>query len=234
MLQCPSDGSVRGATPTTASHTSYVLCRGDALANDGNLCLRGLFRPDYWHGVASCLDGTSNTIAVSEAVCGMSGERYIKGSLARLATTPAVSTDPITLCANAVLDPSDRKSYLASLTLVLVTRGQRFPDARAFMPHFTTVLPPNSPSCVNSPSMTDNADGVDNWGVYSPSSNHPGGVVVAMADGSSRFVSETINAVSSTLPSGVTVPGQTSSGPSMFGVWGALGTPQGGESVSAP
>jgi prepilin-type processing-associated H-X9-DG protein len=85
---------------------------------------------------------------------------------------------------------------------------------------FSTVLPPNSPSC---------ASGAweDSWGVYSASSEHPGGVNVLLGDGSVRMISETIN-------TGDLSRAEVTSGLSPYGVWGALGSKDGGESVSAP
>ena len=51
---------------------------------------------------------------------------------------------------------------------------------------FQTVLPPNAASAA--------ADvGEWSWGIWPPSSYHPGGVNCGMADGSVRFVSETID-----------------------------------------
>jgi hypothetical protein len=47
-------------------------------------------------------------------------------------------------------------------------------------------------------------------------------------DGSVRFISDTINCVTS----GITTPKQVTSGPSEFGVWGALGSISGGESAA--
>ena len=90
-------------------------------------------------------------------------------------------------------------------------------------------MPPNSPACING---SGGAAG-DNAAVrmLPPQSNHPGGVNVGMFDGSVRFISETINFVTPNLPEGEG-PGQVSEGPSRFGVWGAMGSPAGGETVT--
>ena len=86
---------------------------------------------------------------------------------------------------------------------------------------FTTILPPNSPSCAN---------GAGEWqeGIFTPDSYHPGGVNGGMCDGSVRFFSETINAGNLNAP----VPRVGSLGPSPYGVWGALGSKDGTEPSS--
>jgi len=58
------------------------------------------------------------------------------------------------------------------------------------------------------------------------SSYHTGGVNVTIGDGSVQFISDTIN--SGTLTD-TTTP---TSGPSPFGVWGAMGSINGGENVT--
>jgi prepilin-type processing-associated H-X9-DG protein len=58
----------------------------------------------------------------------------------------------------------------------------------------------------------------------SATSNHPGGVQVARADGSVFFASDTIDCGNLTAAS----PTATT-GASPYGVWGALGTRNGGE-----
>jgi prepilin-type processing-associated H-X9-DG protein len=92
---------------------------------------------------------------------------------------------------------------------------------------FTTILPPNAPSCAN-------AHGEWQEGIFSPDSYHPGGVNVGMADGSVRFIAETVNTGNLAAP----VPGSSTTvpfgAPSPYGVWGALGSKQGGEAVALP
>ena len=81
-----------------------------------------------------------------------------------------------------------------------------------------TVLPPNSGACTS-------AAGDVYASIISPSSYHPGGVLGAMADGSVRFLSDLID-------SGNLAFADVTSGPSPYGVWGALGSKSGGEVVS--
>ena len=62
-------------------------------------------------------------------------------------------------------------------------------------------------------------------GMYTASSRHTGGVQVLMADGSVRFISENIDA-------GNQGAIEVVMGPSPYGIWGALGTRDGGEVTS--
>jgi len=87
--------------------------------------------------------------------------------------------------------------------------------------------PPNFPRCTN---------GNDN-GVYikPASSYHPGGVFVTFCDASTRFVTDQVDAGISTNPQlnnqGGTANAWTYTGPSIRGVWGAISTIKGGESL---
>ena len=63
------------------------------------------------------------------------------------------------------------------------------------------------------------------WGFFSAQSNHSGGVNVGLADGSVRFVSDTVDC-------GNLNARYVRSGKSPYGVGGAMGSPQGGETVS--
>jgi prepilin-type processing-associated H-X9-DG protein len=99
-----------------------------------------------------------------------------------------------------------------------VRSGAAWPNGNPFFSGFNTILPPNSPSCA-----PDAWGG--HWGILPPTSRHPGGVHILMADGAVRFVSENINAGNPTLPI-------QSSGMSPYGVWGALGSKAGHEVIS--
>jgi prepilin-type processing-associated H-X9-DG protein len=75
------------------------------------------------------------------------------------------------------------------------------------------------------------------------SSYHPGGANVTMCDGTVRFVSETIDAGNLVMTSteirtktGIASGEITGvyTGPSIWGVWGNLGTPGGGENDAIP
>jgi prepilin-type N-terminal cleavage/methylation domain-containing protein/prepilin-type processing-associated H-X9-DG protein len=218
---CPSDGNWSNQTGWSA--TNYQGSYGDSLYNnhtDGSR--RGLFCTGRVTSFATLTDGSSNTAAFSERVVGNSGQRNMKGNVAYgVGLTTSGSLASPGNCMNA--RGSDGRSYATGVKVNTVdgggseyASGRRWPDGRPFYTGFTTALPPNAPSCGNS-------DASDNtWGVFSATSQHPGGVNVAIADGSVRFVSETVDC-------GNVNAMEVSSGVSPFGLWGALGSINGGE-----
>jgi len=88
---------------------------------------------------------------------------------------------------------------------------------------FNTVIPPNGPSCVN---MGTSGSGDSIHGVLPPRSRHTGGVHCLFADGAVRFLSDNIDSGNLATPN-------PTSGRSPYGLWGALGTRDGGEATSA-
>ena len=83
---------------------------------------------------------------------------------------------------------------------------------------FTTMSPPNSTMC-----FYTNPD----FGVAPPTSYHSGGVNLGLLDGSVRFITNTIDCGNSNAYA-------VKTGPSPFGVFGALGSPNGGEASGVP
>lgn len=71
------------------------------------------------------------------------------------------------------------------------------------------------------------SSGTNSKGLYSATSYHSGGVNTLRADGSVSFVNETIEAGDNSTNTGINV----TPGPSPYGVWGALGSILGGETL---
>jgi prepilin-type processing-associated H-X9-DG protein len=101
-----------------------------------------------------------------------------------------------------------------------VRRGIQWTDAPADLCMFNTVMPPNSPACAESGEWGDH-DIV----VLPPNSAHPGGVNGSMCDGAVRWFSDNINTGNVGLP-------QSRDAPSVYGVWGAIGSVSGGDAAT--
>jgi len=178
-------------------------------------------------GIRTISDGTSNTMAFSETVRG-AGQRTIRAAI--VSNVGPGWEGPPSECAQ-VRGSGGMIADTVGTTTVSTTddKSSRWGMVGDVGRHsaFNAVLPPNSPSCARSGRL------------YSASSYHPGGVGVAMADGAVRFVTDSVNAGDPTLRNGQHIPGATGTGgdwqgPSSWGVWGAMATPAGGESVSLP
>lgn len=241
-LKCPSDaGENDPASPgkDALGDTSYAFCagddyassvvspseRGDATLADQRLAIknRGIFGRMSFCKIAEITDGTSNTIALTERSRAV--DLYDLGGVAVDSTSDPSSYAPISC---RIYKPTNRR-YAPSTVMFTGDSypGYRYAGGNAFFAAATTILPPNSASCVFNTSVVSL-----HWasGIWTPSSDHPGGVMVAMADGSCRFISNSIDAGN---PS-IVAPTLTNGNPSPYGVWGALGTKQGAEPVSPP
>lgn len=221
VLICPSE--VLG-TPAAGNigHNNYAFSRGDSIhAIITGQNLRGMFMYLKTVTIAEVLDGTSNTIAMSERVranFGIGGNpkpRIKEGtfiSMANLNTNPA--TNPASCLATA------NGQWFTVPAKVKGRFGTLWTDGEPERTGFTTVMPPNGPSCVGDANV--NAD--SSSGVYAPSSYHPDGVVGLMVDGSVRFINDNIDTGNLAGP-------EVLSGPSWYGVWGAMGSKAGAESI---
>lgn len=229
---CPSDAD--SATPDQnygCIRCSFITCRGDLLMRtdwspnylsnpDQEKVFqagadRGGFAPFRWKDLAGIIDGTSNTVALSETVTSNTfDDRRVKAGVAMNLGT---GTNFLTLCMGKI-DPVERSRL--SGTCQESYRGARLGDGRYGMSGFSTLFPPNSPSCYPY-GLTSG------WQLMSATSFHSGGVNVAFFDGAVKFISDTIECGSIQ-----TIHNSPISGPSIYGVWGAMGSVNGGETKS--
>ncbi|MDO5581480.1 MAG: DUF1559 domain-containing protein [Planctomycetia bacterium] len=225
VIQCPSDSFARGEK----FRNSYPYCTGDFPSKDGNDWWRGVFlRNSAKFGSFSAItDGTSNTICFAERAVAKKYGTDLKGSYAYgdLATAgvdgttpPPTSTAVATpsTCAGTI-STSDSQTYSSSFNVQNLYMGTRWADAKSFFSTFCTILPPNAPSCGSS--------STEGRMLTSASSYHSGGANALRVDGSVSFISETIDC-------GKTSDPPIKTGKSPYGIWGALGSAQGGENLA--
>lgn len=239
FMKCPSDSAV----PERSQGHSYSMCiggngtsigtalwGGNSINQSGNLS--GIFahgwngRRHAGHGSIS--DGTSNTIAYSERLMHTAGYSSQAGNpavgmgelvpyLTTIAMVPDVHNSPL-LCRAAT-----NGQYLVAGTRHQGNSGRYWHDGHPCYVGFNTILPPNGPCCIDTIAWGDGCPGV-----LPPSSYHTGGVNAAMADGSVQFFSSSIDT------GNLAIPASQAQGASPYGVWGALGTMNGGEVGGVP
>jgi prepilin-type N-terminal cleavage/methylation domain-containing protein len=221
-FRCPSDINSK-TDDGTITKTSIVISVADVINNNVSISASGVggrtaFVADKAKNIAAITDGTSNTIACSETKVTDGGDIREAGA-ASMNGVGGLDTNPRN-CLNYI-DPNNKTLLKESYTYAAVsTTANTYCSNRGvrvyrYVPNesgFCTVLPPNTSNCASGNYAA--------WGVYSASSYHPVGVNVGLFDGSARFISETINCIST----GITTPQQTINGASQFGTWGALGT----------
>jgi len=245
---CPSDGNHGIDKRTTdAGRHNLAFCTGDFPVrwNDGDG--RGLFPNDASYSTDDIIDGTSNTMATSEkAISSITGsvarERAggaeqgdgntgnIRGGYRRnLATliddatsnTTSAETFRAGVCQSAAMNGVYNTVAANDIRSGII--GKMWGKGFVCGTTFQAILPPNNPSCYSASSVT--GGGAGERFVISATSYHSGGVNVGFADGSVRFASNSVDA-------GNANAGAVFSGPSPYGVWGAIGSAVGRESKS--
>lgn len=205
---CPSDGASQRPSPPWGGQ-NYVGNWGGPgeIGTFSGTCLS-----PYWGdaanapstnaiGVEAITDGTSNTALYSERLLGLNGappvypgksSNSLRGSFPTSASvtinnpTPGTPTTLALLaaCQNLPATTVGASNYNGRLWLV----GYPW---NYVINRYNHVGPPNSLTCYASNSFSA-ADGGPQDSIP-PTSNHSGGVNMAMADGSVRFIKETVN-----------------------------------------
>jgi prepilin-type N-terminal cleavage/methylation domain-containing protein/prepilin-type processing-associated H-X9-DG protein len=248
---CPSDPGAQGGAWNTAHTNSYNASYG-ATTTDlygwGSNCnttnyigcvipadSSGVYTYGIAYGFQAITDGTSNTVAFAEKLCGQNGQNYYKQGVGpgttyrgNMISIPGGASNANAYQLNVAASPAAvisalqtcAQTFRAAATSTSVGAIQDYPGWRwavgmSGMSMFNTVQVPNDSygGCMydtnGSPAYATD------WpnGGYSEDANsaHPGGVNAAMADGSVRFIKNSI--------------GQN--------IWWALGTRNGGEVISA-
>ena len=204
IFRCPSD-----ATPVPAAYgggtnyrsnegTSLVMWYGVTDTAGVNATMpppNGLFFASLQVRIADITDGTSNTAAFSEHVVGDFDQTVAtdKSDTFEPGTYPAVPDDAYAQC---------RAANIGNIAL----QGYSYVGAPWTYGYHSTSsywhsAPPNARSCMFPPSRI----------MTTANSRHPGGVNVGLADGSVRFIKDTVN----------------------LAAWRGLGTRNGGEILSA-
>jgi prepilin-type processing-associated H-X9-DG protein len=236
-ITCPSDGEAVKWGTESCGRGNYMCSAGDyapyPLENRNSsteaesFYSRGTFQPQRQIGLESITDGTSNTVLISERLSFMENRVYTTGTKYPLLGNIAHSVSSVfpnnnyNACEDSAFTPqkcletSDKNYYKTGITVIGNKPSTRWIDGGSPFTWFNTILPPNSPSCISG-----NADG--NPIITPPTSNHSAGCNVAFADASVSFISNTIDWGDQTASC-------VRSGPSPFGVWGAIGSRDGGE-----
>ena len=227
-MLCPSESSGSAPQPPYGglNYMGNMGGPGSIAAYSGTILSpydpSGKGYPTSTIGPQSITDGMSNTGMFSERLYGITNNPTVTlGSLSAsdkkrpifaAGTTGVLNSGDVTGAMNVLNAcrslPSTAQAIVSYRTGQIWTIAH--PEASAFNRYFH-FGPPNSVSCDTAGSLEPGGGLGGLQGDLPPTSNHPGGVNVCFADGSVKFVKDTVS-----LPT-----------------WWALGTRAGGEVISA-
>ncbi len=227
---CPSDGN---SNQTKGLENHIGRCNYGCNMGDGSTSMRssyhknrrGVFVSGYHGGrvtFAAIKDGLSNTMLFGEINTSdvlATEDRGYKTAIAQPATDIRYSGSSVCLATRGADGETNAETVYA-------LKGRRWACSSAGCNSFVAVTGPNGPSCTNG------SDETSSYYCVSASSDHGAGVNVCMCDGSVRFVSETIDIGDTSQPCGGANQDTAHVGKSTHGVWGAMATPKGNETVS--
>ncbi|QDV34819.1 DUF1559 domain-containing protein [Tautonia plasticadhaerens] len=220
---CPSDGNA-GRNYTN----SYYASAGTTTHRYHDVDFTGVFGRNFSYGIRDITDGTSNTVAFSESLIARpTGQRTRSHSVVNVTQLqiPEVNrqSDMWSMVPMGTAPPGPTVTgYLQACVDKLKSgtpandikgnQGERWAWGETGMTIFHTLVPPNSKQFAFGSCRDDCAGCSPDAAVFTNAqSNHPGGVNVLMADGSVRFIKDTIT----------------------WSTWWSLGTKANGETVSA-
>lgn len=220
---CPSDPRPQPAPTGAYGQHNYAFSQGDSIATILSATTnRGMFASQLCVGLSQVLDGTSNTIAMSErarASFGVGGSNPALVKQGTVLSITTINTNP----GQCLAQVNGSGQFYNTPGSVKGFFGTCWPDGQSERVGFTTVMPPNGPSC----NIDGNTNADTPGGVHAASSFHPAGVMGVMVDGSARFISDAIDTGNLALA-------EVTQGPSPYGVWDAMGSKDGGEGRALP